>query len=66
VELRRPPGPATVARRVGYSGAFALSAAFKRVRGVSPKEFRAGITAPATEPGPRPPRTVVLDGPGPR
>ncbi|MEU7065539.1 AraC family transcriptional regulator [Streptomyces sp. NPDC053429] len=65
--LREPEATvATVARRVGYSGAFALSAAFKRVRGVSPKEFRAGIAAPATEPGPRPPRTVVLDGPGPR
>ncbi|MER5963889.1 AraC family transcriptional regulator [Streptomyces sp. NPDC002057] len=32
----------SVARRVGYSGAFALSAAFKRVRGVSPQEHRAG------------------------
>ncbi|MEV6246655.1 AraC family transcriptional regulator [Streptomyces sp. NPDC051742] len=30
----------SVARRVGYSGAFALSAAFKRVRGVSPQEHR--------------------------
>ncbi|MER6912022.1 AraC family transcriptional regulator [Streptomyces sp. NPDC000594] len=29
-----------VARRVGYSGSFALSAAFKRVRGVSPQEYR--------------------------
>ncbi|WP_426404527.1 cupin domain-containing protein [Streptomyces sp. R-07] len=29
-----------VARQVGYSGAFALSAAFKRVRGVSPQEHR--------------------------
>ncbi|MFF9341227.1 MULTISPECIES: AraC family transcriptional regulator [unclassified Streptomyces] len=32
----------SVARRVGYSGAFALSAAFKRVRGVSPQEHRTG------------------------
>ncbi|MFB6622437.1 AraC family transcriptional regulator [Streptomyces sp. NPDC056374] len=32
----------SVARQVGYSGAFALSAAFKRVRGVSPQEHRAG------------------------
>ncbi|WP_329284738.1 AraC family transcriptional regulator [Streptomyces sp. NBC_00691] len=32
----------SVARRVGYSGAFALSAAFKRVRGISPQEHRAG------------------------
>lgn len=46
--LREPEATvATVARRVGYSGAFALSAAFKRVRGVSPKEYRAGITAPS-------------------
>ncbi|MET9346181.1 AraC family transcriptional regulator [Streptomyces termitum] len=32
----------SVARRVGYSGAFALSAAFKRVRGVSPSAYRSG------------------------
>ncbi|CAM5290256.1 AraC family transcriptional regulator [Streptomyces narbonensis] len=31
----------SVARQVGYSGAFALSAAFKRVRGLSPQEHRA-------------------------
>jgi AraC-like DNA-binding protein len=31
---------AEVARAVGYSDAFALSAAFKRIRGVSPSEFR--------------------------
>ncbi|MFF0450809.1 cupin domain-containing protein [Streptomyces sp. NPDC004609] len=30
----------SVARRVGYSGSFALSAAFKRVRGISPREYR--------------------------
>ncbi|MGW2200916.1 cupin domain-containing protein [Streptomyces sp. NPDC001774] len=30
----------SVARQVGYSTAFALSAAFKRVRGVSPQEYR--------------------------
>ncbi|MER7516643.1 AraC family transcriptional regulator [Streptomyces sp. NPDC126499] len=30
----------SVARRVGYSSAFALSAAFKRVRGISPQEYR--------------------------
>ncbi|MFE6712180.1 AraC family transcriptional regulator [Streptomyces sp. NPDC057695] len=30
----------SVARQVGYGGAFALSAAFKRVRGVSPQEHR--------------------------
>lgn len=42
-----------VASRVGYSSAFALSAAFKRVRGVSPQEHRrlvaAGI-APGADP----------------
>ncbi|HEV7932414.1 MAG TPA: AraC family transcriptional regulator [Actinomadura sp.] len=32
----------TVARRVGYGSPFALSTAFKRVRGVSPQEHRAG------------------------
>ncbi|MER5772146.1 AraC family transcriptional regulator [Streptomyces sp. NPDC001985] len=31
-----------IARKVGYSGSFALSAAFKRVRGISPQEHRAG------------------------
>ncbi|MGW5668989.1 helix-turn-helix domain-containing protein, partial [Micromonospora sp. NPDC003776] len=30
-----------VARRVGYGGPFALSAAFKRVHGISPHEYRA-------------------------
>ncbi|MGW9197512.1 cupin domain-containing protein [Micromonospora chersina] len=32
---------AAVARRVGYSSAFAFSAAFKRVRGVNPRDHRA-------------------------
>jgi AraC-like DNA-binding protein len=32
---------AAVARRVGYGSAFALSAAFKRERGISPQEHRA-------------------------
>ncbi|QXJ19520.1 AraC family transcriptional regulator [Actinomadura graeca] len=31
-----------VARQVGYGNAFALSAAFKRERGISPQEYRAG------------------------
>ncbi len=30
-----------VARKAGYSTPFAFSAAFKRVRGVSPREYRA-------------------------
>ncbi|MEU9126507.1 AraC family transcriptional regulator [Kitasatospora sp. NPDC048540] len=41
--LREPDATlAAVARRVGYGSAFALSAAFKRVNGVSPQRFRAG------------------------
>lgn len=52
---------ATVARRVGYGSAFALSTAFKRVRGVSPQEFRSGAAATGVVPGAGgPPRTVVL------
>lgn len=44
--LREPESTvASAARRVGYGGAFALSAAFKRVRGVSPQEFRRGVRA---------------------
>ncbi|MEU3064471.1 AraC family transcriptional regulator [Streptomyces subrutilus] len=69
--LREPDATvATVARKVGYGSAFALSTAFKRVRGVSPREFRAGATAPAAsepaafEPAARAPRTVVLTEPG--
>ena len=30
----------SVAERVGYGSPFALSAAFKRVRGVSPQQYR--------------------------
>ncbi|MER6778611.1 MULTISPECIES: AraC family transcriptional regulator [unclassified Streptomyces] len=63
--LREPDATvATVARRVGYGSAFALSTAFKRVRGVSPQEFRTGAAAAPTarpEAG-GPPRTVVLPG----
>ena len=33
------------ARRVGYSSAFALSAAFKRVRGISPQQYRSALTS---------------------
>jgi AraC-like DNA-binding protein len=35
----------SVAQRVGYGSPFALSTAFKRVRGVSPREHRAGALA---------------------
>jgi AraC-like DNA-binding protein len=42
-DLLREPGATvgSVAPQVGYSSAFALSAAFKRVRGMSPAEHRA-------------------------
>jgi AraC-like DNA-binding protein len=39
--LREPDATVgSVARRVGYGSAFALSTAFKRERGVSPQEYR--------------------------
>ncbi|MEV0594549.1 AraC family transcriptional regulator [Nonomuraea cavernae] len=43
-DLLREPGATigSVARKVGYGSPFALSAAFKRVRGISPREHRAG------------------------
>ncbi|MEU3915657.1 MULTISPECIES: AraC family transcriptional regulator [unclassified Streptomyces] len=57
--LREPDATVgSVARRVGYGSAFALSAAFKRVRGVSPQQYRAGAGAGAGVPGV--PGTVVL------
>ena len=37
----------SVADKVGYSTAFAFSAAFKRVRGISPQEHRAGAVSAA-------------------
>lgn len=41
--LREPDATiAAVARRVGYGSPFPLSAAFKRVRGVSPRQHRGG------------------------
>ncbi|MFI7135625.1 AraC family transcriptional regulator [Nonomuraea sp. NPDC050153] len=41
--LREPAATiGSVARKVGYGSPFALSAAFKRVRGISPQEYRAG------------------------
>ncbi|TMR93110.1 AraC family transcriptional regulator [Nonomuraea basaltis] len=46
--LREPDATiGSVARKVGYGSPFALSAAFKRVRGISPQEFRAGTEARA-------------------
>ncbi|MFD5892703.1 MULTISPECIES: AraC family transcriptional regulator [unclassified Streptomyces] len=38
----------SIARQVGYGGSFALSAAFKRVRGISPQEHRTGKPELAT------------------
>ncbi|MEV3993988.1 AraC family transcriptional regulator [Streptomyces sp. NPDC049837] len=59
--LREPDATvSTVARQVGYSSAFALSAAFKRVRGMSPQEYRTGGTAKEALPPAAPSRTVIL------
>lgn len=46
-DLLREPGATvgSVARSVGYGSPYALSTAFKRVRGVSPKEYRATVRA---------------------
>ncbi|MEU0602000.1 AraC family transcriptional regulator [Streptomyces sp. NPDC006393] len=47
--LREPDATiASVARRVGYGSPFALSAAFKRVRGLSPQQHRERIAAAAS------------------
>jgi len=47
--LREPEATlGAVARKVGYSSAFALTAAFKRVRGVSPQEHRTTVHTPPT------------------
>ncbi|MEV0280380.1 AraC family transcriptional regulator [Streptomyces sp. NPDC050610] len=50
----------TAARRVGYSGAFALSAAFKRIRGVSPQQYRKGSHAQSAKQFTASGQTVVL------
>ena len=41
-DLIREPGAtlALVAHQVGYGSAFALSSAFKRIRGISPHQYR--------------------------
>jgi AraC-like DNA-binding protein len=48
-DLLREPGATigSVAHQVGYGTPFALSAAFKRVRGVSPQQYRTAVSAPA-------------------
>ena len=44
--LREPDATVgAVARQVGYGSPFALSTAFKRVRGVSPRQHRVGTAA---------------------
>lgn len=43
-----------VARKVGYGSPFALSTAFKRVRGLSPQEYRERTVHPATVAGAAP------------
>ena len=46
-DLLREPGATvgSVAQQVGYGSPFALSTAFKRLRGVSPRQHRADATA---------------------
>ena len=46
-DLLSEPGTTigAVADRVGYGSPYALSAAFKRVRGVSPQQYRARLAA---------------------
>jgi AraC-like DNA-binding protein len=47
--LREPDATVgAVARQVGYASPFALSAAFKRVRGISPREHRVAALAGVT------------------
>jgi AraC-like DNA-binding protein len=47
--LREPGTIGSVAEQVGYGSPFALSAAFKRVRGVSPQAYRAAAAAPTAQ-----------------
>ncbi|MFD3514364.1 AraC family transcriptional regulator [Streptomyces sp. NPDC058657] len=62
--LREPDSTvASVAARVGYGSAFALSTAFKRVRGLSPQEYRSGTAPSGPREIPPEPRTVILPKP---
>jgi AraC-like DNA-binding protein len=49
-DLLREPGATigSVADKVGYGSPYALSTAFKRIRGISPKQHRAATDLPAT------------------
>jgi AraC-like DNA-binding protein len=61
-DLLRDPAATvgSVAQRVGYGSAFALSAAFKRVRGISPKEHRERVAREPVEVAPvHPWRTIA-------
>lgn len=60
------PTIAVVARAVGYSDAFAFSAAFKRVRGIRPSQYRRGPTPPTPRRRRRLTYGEVPVGPGPR
>ena len=62
-DLLREPGATvgSVAHQVGYGSAFALSTAFKRVRGISPQEHRARANG-AREVGPNGARQVAANG----
>ena len=55
-DLLREPGATvgSVADQVGYGSPFALSTAFKRVRGISPQQYRAAGGLWASGPGWRP------------
>jgi AraC-like DNA-binding protein len=46
-DLLREPGTTVgaVAHQVGYGTPFAFSTAFKRLRGISPQQYRAAATA---------------------
>lgn len=65
--LREPEATvASVARRVGYGSPFAFSAAFKRVRGVSPRQYRAMVTGSRDgehSPAPATDRDTAADSP---
>ncbi|MCX6466292.1 MAG: AraC family transcriptional regulator [Pseudonocardiales bacterium] len=53
---------AEIARAVGYSDAFGFSAAFTRVRGVTPSGFRRGATRDASRPGAGPGHRAGVGG----
>lgn len=54
-----------LARAVGYSDAFAFSAAFKRTRGISPSAYRRTATSPPTQPAGTPRPGIAFSSSGP-